>query len=129
MNFLSRRLKERNFNRLFDNRKSHLDSRIKLDYIKNGIATVHCCISSYNYVISAYSAKAKNQETLNFDFVEYLKSATKVIPYEYPIVLNIIGDCLTDDEKKLSLMLFVMILLMNLERLKRITTGNINYFF
>ena len=88
MNFLSRRLKERNFNRLFDNRKNHLDSRIKLDYIKNGIATVHCCISSYNDVISAYSAKAKNQETLNFDFVEYLKSATKVIPDEYPIVLE-----------------------------------------
>lgn len=94
-------MRKRNFNRLFDSRKSHLDSRIKLDYIKNGIATVHCCISSYNDIISTYSAKAKNQETLNFDFVEYLKSATKVIPDEYPIVLNIIGDCLTDDEKKI----------------------------
>ena len=87
-----------NFIRLFDSRKSHIDSRIRRDYIENGIATVHCCISGYHDVISTYSVKG--QESLNFDFIDYLEDAAEPIPDEYPLVLNIIGNCLTDEEKK-----------------------------
>ena len=91
-------MRKRNFTRLFDSRQSHLDSRIKRDYIANGIATIHCRISSYNDIISAYSVK--DQESLNLDFIDYLEDSAAPIPDECPLVLNIIGDCLTDDEKK-----------------------------
>ena len=90
-------MRKRNFTRLFDNRKSRLDSRIRRDYIDNGIATLRCCISSYNDIISPYSAKDK--ESLNLDFVDYLQEAAGPIPDEYPLVLNIIGNCLTEEEK------------------------------
>ncbi len=90
-------MRKRNFTSLFDNRKSRLDSRIKRDYINNGIATVHCCISSYNDIISTYSAK--DQESLNLDFVDYLEEVAGPIPDEYPLVLNIIGNCLSEEEK------------------------------
>lgn len=90
-------MRKRNFTKLFDSRKSRLESRIKRDYIENGIATIHCCISSYNDIISTYSAK--HQESLNLDFVDYLEDVAGPIPDECPLVLNIIGNCLTDDEK------------------------------
>ncbi len=90
-------MKKRNFTRLFDSRKSRLDSRIRRDYIDNGIATVHCNISSYNDIISAYSAKG--QESLNLDFVEFLQESAGPIPDEYPLVLNIVGNCLSEEEK------------------------------
>ncbi len=92
-------MRKRNFTRLFDNRKSRLDSRIRRDYIDNGIATLRCCISSYNDIISTYSAK--DQESLNLDFVDYLQDAAGPIPDECPLVLNIIGNCLSADEKKI----------------------------
>ena len=92
-------MKKRNFIRLFDQKKSRIDSRIKRDYIENGIATVHCCISGYNDIINTYSAK--DQESLNLDFVEYLQDAAGPIPDECPLVLNIIGDCLSAEEKKI----------------------------
>lgn len=91
--------KKRNFTRLFDQKQSRIDSRIKRDYIENGIATVHCCISSYNDIINPYSAET--QESLNFDFVDFLQEVAGPIPDEYPLVLNVIGNCLTEDEKKI----------------------------
>ena len=89
---------QNNFIRLFESRKSHIDSRIKRDYIDNGIATINCCISNYHDIISTYSAKG--QESLNFDFIDYLEDSAEPIPDEYPLVLNIIGNCLSDEEKK-----------------------------
>ena len=91
--------KKSNFTKLFDQKKSRIDSRIKRDYIENGIATVHCKISSYNDIISSYSVK--DQENLNLDFIEYLQDVAGPIPDEYPLVLNIIGDFLSDDEKRI----------------------------
>ena len=84
--------------KLFESRKGNLDYRVKRDYIRNGIATIPCRISDYNDVISAYSVKGF--ETLNTEFVEYLQSAAELAPPEYPLVLNIVGDCLSEDEKK-----------------------------
>lgn len=89
----------RNLVKLFESRKSHIDHRLKKDYISNGIVTVPCSISEYNDVISTYSVK--NYETLSPDFVDYLKSAAEVTPPEYPIVLNIIGGGLSQEEKKI----------------------------
>ena len=90
--------KRDNFVKLFESRKSNIDSRIRRDYIENGIATINCCISDYHDVISTYSSKG--QESLNFDFVNYLEGSAEPIPDEYPLVLNIIGNCLSDEEKK-----------------------------
>ena len=91
--------KKRNFVRLFEQKKSRIDSRIKRDYIENGIATIHCCISDYNDIINRYSSK--DQESLNPDFVDFLKESAEPIPDECPLVLNIIGDFLSEDEKKI----------------------------
>ena len=37
---------------------------------------------------------------MNFDFVDFLESSAEPIPDEYPLVLNIIGNCLSDEEKE-----------------------------
>ncbi len=87
----------RNILKLFESRRSHLDSRVKRDYIRNGIATIPCRVSDYSDVISTYSVKGF--ETLNPDFSEYLKSTAEVTPAECPLVLNIIGDCLSQEQK------------------------------
>lgn len=92
-------MKKRNFIRLFEQKKGRIDSRIKRDYIENGIATIHCCISGYNDIINAYSAK--DQESLNPDFIDYLQEVAAPIPDECPLVLNVIGDCLSAEEKKI----------------------------
>ena len=89
---------KRNLVKLFESRKGHLDDRIKRDYVRNGIATIPCRISGYSDVISLYSVK--EYETLNTEFTDYLKEAAELTPPECPLVLNIIGDCLTREEKK-----------------------------
>lgn len=88
----------RNIIKLFESRKGHLDYRIKRDYVRNGIATIPCRISDYSDVISTYSVK--DYETLNTEFVDYLKETAELTPPACPIVLNIIGDCLSQEEKK-----------------------------
>lgn len=92
-------MKKRNFTRLFDRKQSHIDYRVRREYIRNGIATIFCRISSYNDVITAYSAK--DHEAVNLDFIEYLRRAASFIPDECPLVLHIIEDCLTKDEQKI----------------------------
>ena len=89
---------KRNFIELFESRKGHLDYRLKRDYVRNGIAAIPCRVSDYSDVISAYSVKGC--ETLNPEFDEYLKSTAELMPPECPLVLNIIGDCLSPEEQK-----------------------------
>ncbi len=89
---------KRNLIGLFESRRGHLDYRLKRDYVKNGIATIPCRITDYSDVISAYSVKGC--ETLNPEFDEYLKSTAELMPPECPLVLSIIGDCLSQEEKK-----------------------------
>lgn len=84
--------------RLFESRQGHLDYRVNRDYIRNGIATIPCHISEYQEVISTYSVMG--YETLNPEFVDYLETTAEVTPPECPLVLNIIGDCLSQEEKK-----------------------------
>ena len=91
-------MKKHNFMRLFDRKKSRLAARVQRDYVKNGVATIFCSISSYNDVITEYSVKG--HETVNLDFIEYVKGAAQVIPDEFPLVLNIIEDCLTKEEQQ-----------------------------
>ena len=60
--------------------------------------SIPCQISDYSDVISTYSVK--DYETLNPDFYDYLKTTAEVTPSEYPLVLNIIGNCLSEEEKE-----------------------------
>lgn len=89
---------KRNIARLFERRRGHLDYRIKRDYVRHGIATIPCQISEYSDVINPYSVKG--YETLNTEFFDYLTTTAEVTPDECPLVLNIIGDCLSEEEKK-----------------------------
>ncbi len=83
--------------KLFESRKGHLEYRIKRDYIRNGIAILPCRISDYHDVISPYSVMGC--ESLNPEFADYVKTNTEMTPTEYPIVLNIIGRNLSQEEK------------------------------
>lgn len=90
--------KKRNFIRLFDRKISHIDYRVRREYIRNGIATIFCRISSYNDIITAYSVR--EHEAVNLNFIEYIRRAASFIPDECPLVLNVIEDCLTKEEQK-----------------------------
>ena len=82
---------------IFESRKSKLDKIINQDYVRNGIATIPCQISDYSDVISTYSVRG--YERLNTEFADYLESAAEVTPPECPLVVNIIGNCLSPAEQ------------------------------
>lgn len=83
---------------LFESRKGQLDYLLHRDFISNGIATFPCKISSFYDIVNPLSAK--RYETPTPDFTDYLESGAEVLPPECPIVLNIIEDCLTEEERK-----------------------------
>lgn len=84
---------------LFESRKGKMDELLARDFIDNGIATFPVKISSYYDVIHPLSAR--RYETLNQDFSEIIELGAGVIPPDYPIVLNILEDCLTEEERKI----------------------------
>lgn len=75
-----------------------MDDLLKRDFINNGIATFPIKISSYYDVIHPLSVR--RYETLNPDFKDFVELGAGVIPPDCPIVLNIIEDCLTEEERK-----------------------------
>jgi len=83
---------------LFESRKGQMDDLLKRDFINNGIATFPIKISSYYDVIHPLSVC--RYETLNPDFKDFVELGAGVIPPDCPIVLNIIEDCLTEEERK-----------------------------
>lgn len=85
--------------KLFESRKGQMDKLLQRDFINNGIATVPVKISSYYDIIHPLSVR--RYETLNQDFSELVELGVGVMPPECPIVLNIIEDCLTDEERKI----------------------------
>ena len=91
-------MSKRRIVKLFESRSGNLENRLKKDYIQNGVVTIPCRVSDYNDVISNYSVKGF--ETLNQEFVDFIKRTDEVIPPEYPVVLNIISDTLSAEEKK-----------------------------
>ena len=84
--------------KLFESRKGQMDDLLKRDFINNGIATFPIKISSYYDVIHPFSVR--RYETLNPDFKDLVELSAGVIPPDCPIVLNIIEDCLTEEERK-----------------------------
>ena len=83
---------------LFESRKGRMDDLLQRDFINNGIATFPVKISSYYDVIHPLSVR--RYETLNPDFKDLVELCAGVLPPECPIVMNIIEDCLTEEERK-----------------------------
>ena len=89
---------EKKVGKLFESRKGRMDYLLHKDFINNGIATFPVKISSYYDVIHPNSVR--RYETLNQDFADLIELGAGVTPPEFPIVLNIIEDCLTEEERK-----------------------------
>lgn len=85
--------------KLFESRKGQMDELLERDFINNGIATFPVKISSYYDVIHPLSVR--RYETLNPDFKDLIELGAGVIPPDCPIVMNIIEDCLTEEERKI----------------------------
>jgi len=85
---------------LFESRKGQLDELLHRDFINNGIATFPCKISSFDDIINPLSVR--RYETPNPDFTDLIETGAQVLPPECPIVLNIIEDCLTEEERKIT---------------------------
>ena len=85
--------------KLFESRKGQMDYLLHRDFINNGIATFPVKISSYDDVIHPNSVR--RYETLNQDFADLIELGAGVLPPDCPIVLNIIEDCLTEEERKI----------------------------
>lgn len=88
---------KKKINDLFESRKGQLDYLLNRDFINNGIATFPCKITSYYDIINPLSIR--RFETLNQDFADFLELGAGVVPSECPIVLNIVEDCLTEEER------------------------------
>jgi len=87
----------KNIGRLFESRSGNLDQRVKQDYVRNGVATIPCKVTDVSDVISKYSLKGF--EIPDPEFVEYVRTSAEVTPSEYPIVLDIVSDSLSAEEK------------------------------
>ena len=90
---------KKSIDELFESRKGQMDELLERDFINNGIATFPIKISSYYDVIHPMSVR--RYETLNSDFKDLVELGASVIPPDCPIVLNIIEDCLTEEERKI----------------------------
>ena len=84
--------------KLFESRRGNLDYRVNRDIVRNGIATIPCRISEYSDVINAYSVKGC--EALNPDFMDYIKESAEMAPPECPLIVNIVEDCLSKEERR-----------------------------
>ena len=85
--------------KLFESRKGRMDYLLHRDFINNGIATYPVKISSFDDVIHPNSIR--RYETLKPDFADLIELGAGVLPPDCPIVLNIIEDCLTEEERKI----------------------------
>ena len=84
---------------LFESRKGRMEDLLHRDFINNGIATFPIKISSYYDVIHPNSVWG--YETLNPDFADLIELGAGVVPPECPIVVNILEECLTDEERNI----------------------------
>lgn len=85
--------------KLFESRKGQMDELLHRDFINNGIATFPVKISSFYDVINPLSVR--RYETPNTDFTDLIELGAGVVPTECPIVLNIVENCLTDEERRI----------------------------
>ena len=83
----------------FYNKKSHLESRLKKDLIRDGIAYLPCKVSGIDDILSKFSTSGI--ESLDGEFTDALLNTVDCIPQEYPLVLEIHGPKFTEKEKEM----------------------------
>ena len=83
----------------YKRKRSDAQKRLEKEFIDHGIATIPCKVSGIEDIISSYSVPG--YESLDSGFVEYLNSIIELIPEEYPIVLNIVGNKFTEKEQEI----------------------------
>ena len=81
----------------FYNKRSHLNSRLQKDLIRNGIAHLPCKVSGVDDILSKFSTPGV--ESLDGEFTDALLNTVDCIPQEYPLVLEIHGPKFTEEEK------------------------------
>ena len=83
----------------FYNKKSHLDSRLKKDLIRDGVAYLPCKVSGIDDILSKYSTETIT--AVDAEFSDALLNTVDCIPQEYPLVLEIHGPKFTEKEKEM----------------------------
>ena len=83
----------------FYNKKSHLESRLKKDLIRNGTAYLSCKVSGIDDILSKFSTESIT--AVDAEFSDALLNTVDCIPQEYPLVLEIHGPKFTEQEKKM----------------------------
>ena len=73
----------------YNNKKSNIETRLRNEYIDQGIATIPCNVNSIEDIISPYSVPG--YESLNGSFIEYISGIVDAVPDYCPIVLSIVG--------------------------------------
>ena len=86
--------------RTFETQYYNLNESIKKYYMDNGIGCLAAKISNYNDAISKYSGEG--YECLDHEFYSYLDRNLQYIPENVPILLQIYG-CKLKDEQKASI--------------------------
>ena len=83
----------------FYKKKSHLESRLKKDLIRDGIAYLPCKVSGIDDILSKFSTEII--AAVDAEFTDALLNTVDCIPQEYPLVLEIHGPRFTKDEKEM----------------------------
>lgn len=75
------------------------DNVVKTYYIDNNLAFISCNVSRYDEIISKHSVSG--YEWLDPEFAMFIEDNANNIPIEYPIVLDICGLSLRDDQEEI----------------------------
>lgn len=84
-------------NKIFAEQYYDLNSSIKKYYIDNGVGCIAVKIDKFNDAISRYSGEG--YECLNHEFYSYLDRNIRYIPENVPILLQVYGCKLTNEQK------------------------------
>lgn len=83
----------------YKRKRSNVEKRLEKEFLDHGIATIPCKVSGMEDIISSYSVPG--YESLDSGFVEYINNIIELIPEEYPIVLNIVGQKFSAKEQEI----------------------------
>ena len=84
--------------RSFYLQESHIEDRVKEQFISNNTAIIPCRVTDYYDIIHPFSVEG--YEAVNSEFIAYVTDTIRFIPAEYPVVLDITGCSFSDEQKK-----------------------------
>ena len=79
-------------------KKSHLETTLQQNIIRDGVAYIPCKIDGINDIVSKFSKEGA--ESLDGEFVDYILNFVDSIPDEYPVVLEIYGPKIPEETKQ-----------------------------